>query len=286
VNLDMASMGAEPGASGSPSLRDAFLAAAVRVPAARGAAGETVYDRLTRDGTRPAGFGDLGGGSDHVAFNCHLGVPCVAIGAGGAPGTSYHSNYDTIAWYRAIVGADYEPALMVTRMTNAIVALVAQSPVIPSSAARHGRDALRVLDALRARSPEGPAVAAIDALRDRARRTAESGARLDAALVTAGPTLSPAARARVDAAIVELDRAWVDPAGLEGRPWFRSLLAASDRDSGYAAVMLPLLAEAVDARDAARIRAAAERYQRVFDRLDGAIRRAASDVPGGAVPGT
>ena len=286
VNLDMASMGAEPGASGSPSMRDAFLAAAVRVPAARGTAGETAYDRLTRDGTRPAGFGDLGGGSDHVAFNCHLGVPCVAIGAGGAPGTSYHSNYDTIAWYRAIVGADYEPALMVTRMTNAFVALVAQSPVLPTGASRHGRDALRVLDALRARAPEGPAVAAIDALRDRARRTAEHGARLDAALVTAGPTLSPAARARVDAAIVELDRAWIDPAGLEGRPWFRSLLAASDRDSGYAAVMLPLLAEAVDAGDAARIRAAAERYQRVFDRLDGAIRRAASDVPGGAMPGT
>ena len=284
VNLDMASMGIEPGASGSPSLRDAFLGASVRVPAARGSDGETAYDRMTRGGTRPAGFGDLGGGSDHVAFNCHLGVPCVAIGAGGAPGSSYHSNYDTIAWYRATVGADYEPALMVTRMTNALVALLAQSPVLPVSAARHGRDALRVLDALRARSPEGPAAGAIDALRARAQRTAEAGARLDAAIVTAGPTLAPAARARIDAALVDLDRAWIDPAGLDGRPWFRSMLAASDRDSGYAAVMLPLLSEAVGSGDADRVRSAVERYQRVFDRIDAAIRRAAADVPGGTVP--
>ena len=285
VNLDMASMGTEPGASGSPSLRDAFLGAAVRVPAARGAAGETAYDRLTRSGTRAPGFGDLGGGSDHVAFNCHLGVPCVAIGAGGAPGSSYHSNYDTIAWYRATVGADYEPALMVTRMTNAFVAMLAQSAVLPAGAARHGHDALRVLDALRSRAPEGPGAGAIDALRARARRTAEAGARLDAAIVTAGSTLSSAARARIDAALIELDRAWIDPAGLDGRPWFRSLLAASDRDSGYAAVMLPLLAEAIGSGDVERVRAAAERYQRVFDRLDAAIRRAAADVPGGAVPG-
>ncbi|MFM8731284.1 MAG: transferrin receptor-like dimerization domain-containing protein, partial [Phycisphaerales bacterium] len=85
--------------------------------------------------------------------------------------------------------------------------------------------------------------------------------------------------------LVELDRAWIDPAGLDGRPWFRSLLAASDRDSGYAAVMLPLLAEAIASGDVERVRAAAERYQRVFDRLDAAIRRAAADVPGGAVPG-
>jgi N-acetylated-alpha-linked acidic dipeptidase len=157
--------------------------------------------------------------------------------------------------------------------------------VLPAGAARHGREALRVLDALRARAPADPPAGAIDALCARARRTAEAGARLDAAIVTAGPTLSPAARARVDAALVELDRAWIDPAGLDGRPWFRSLLAASDRDSGYAAVMLPLLAEAVDSGDAERVRAAAERYQRVFDRLDAAIRRGASDVPGGAAPG-
>jgi N-acetylated-alpha-linked acidic dipeptidase len=118
-----------------------------------------------------------------------------------------------------------------------------------------------------------------------ARRTADAGARLDAAIVTAGPTLSPAARARIDAALVDLDRAWIDPAGLDGRPWFRSLLAASDRDSGYAAVMLPLLAEAIGSGDPERVRAAGERYQRVFDRLDAAIGRAAADVPGGSGPG-
>jgi hypothetical protein len=54
-------------------------------------------------------------------------VPSVSIGAGGAPGTSYHSNYDTVAWYRATVGADYASPAMVTRIALAIAGLVAQS---------------------------------------------------------------------------------------------------------------------------------------------------------------
>jgi hypothetical protein len=33
--------------------------------------------------------------------------------------------------------------------------------------------------------------------------------------------------------------------GLEGRPWFRNLLAAPERDSGYATSTWPLLREAI-----------------------------------------
>ena len=279
VNLDMASMGPNFGASCSPSLREAVLGATVRVPQARGAASESVYDRLSGGGRKDPQFGDLGGGSDHVAFNCHVGVASASFGGGGSEGNSYHSNYDTIAWYRATVGVDYEPALMVTRMTNAFAASLAEPPVVPLSAARHGIDGQRMLRRLRERIADPTAAAAVDSLVERAGRSAAAGAQLDAALASAMSVLEarrgqPAVRelcARADAALLSLDRAWLDDAGLEGRAWYRSMLAATDRDSGYAATMLPLLTEAVDGGDAARIVSAADRYQRVFDRLDRGI---------------
>jgi N-acetylated-alpha-linked acidic dipeptidase len=281
LNLDMAAMGPNFGASCSPSLRDAILSAAVRVPQARGAAGETVYARMSAAGTREPRFGDLGGGSDHVAFNCHAGVASASFGGGGSEGTSYHSNYDTIAWYRATVGADYEPALMITRMSNALLAQVAAQPVVPLRAARHGTEAGRMLRQLRERVSHPSAAEAVDALARRAADTALLGAQVDAAVgsalprlaAEADPSLADACR-RLDALFLAMDRAWLDERGLEGRPWYRSLLAATDRDDGYAATMLPLLAEAVQSRDVARIVAAAARYGPVFDRLDRAMSEA------------
>jgi len=115
VNLDMAAMGSRLGAASSPLLTSVILDAARAVPQARDGS-RTVAD-VWLDGrpTSPA-IGLVGGGSDHEAFQFHLGIPSIGLFAGGGEGTSYHSNYDTLAWYRSVVGEDYEPALMVTRM--------------------------------------------------------------------------------------------------------------------------------------------------------------------------
>jgi N-acetylated-alpha-linked acidic dipeptidase len=286
VNLDMASMGLSASASASPSIRDAFIRASVRVPQPGGAAGETVHDRMCAGGRTSPAVGDLGGGSDHVGFVCHLGITSIAIGAGGAPGTSYHSNYDTLAWYRSTVGADYASALMVSRLTCAIVAELSAAPVVPLSCARHGSEAARLLESVRARTADASVAASIDALGRRAMALESAGARVDEAIVSAAPVLGAAARAQLDAALLDLDRAWIDPAGLDGRPWFRSLFCATDRDNGYAPKMLPLLSEATESGDRGRAEEALRRMGRALDRLDAAIRRAAEVLAQAADGGT
>lgn len=280
INLDMAAMGPNFGAASSPSLREAILSACVRVPQARGANGETVYDRISGNGRTEPSFGDLGGGSDHIGFNCHVGVASASLGGSGSEGNSYHSNYDTIAWYRKVVGADYQPALMITRMTNALTGLLAAPAVPPLSAARHGRDAVRVLQDLIGKATDPALKAQLEALSARASKLAERGAQLDAAAASALASLSTQQAHDLTLALVAMDRAWLDQAGLEGRPWFRSLLAASDRDSGYASVMLPLLAEAVATGNAESVKAASVRYQAVFDRLAQAMDAAQRVVKG------
>jgi N-acetylated-alpha-linked acidic dipeptidase len=63
-----------------------------------------------------------------------------------------------------------------------------------------------------------------------------------------------------------LERAFIDPAGLPGRPWFRHLLQAPDRT--YAPRVLPGVADAMDAGDSERAAVEAAR-------LAEALRRAA-----------
>jgi N-acetylated-alpha-linked acidic dipeptidase len=43
------------------------------------------------------------------------------------------------------------------------------------------------------------------------------------------------------------------PEGLVGRPWYRNLLFAADRNNGYANIALPGIAEAVEDGDRPRV---------------------------------
>jgi len=235
LNLDMAAMGPNLWMSGAPSLAPATFAALGRL------------DHPLRDGSladgAPSALGNLGGGSDHVGFWCHAGVPSLALGAGGSAGTSYHSNFDTLAWYRATVGEDYRSALLVTHATAAIVAALADAPEWPdcpeATIAAWRRFALaRQADAAKAglELDLAPLLAALD------------GA---AAALPAWTGRDPARRDADRRTIRELFR---DDRGLPGRPWFRNRLAATDRYSGYGASMLPALAEAIEDGDADRAR--------------------------------
>ncbi|MFM7807200.1 MAG: M28 family peptidase, partial [Planctomycetota bacterium] len=269
VNLDMAAMGPNPGLSISPEL-DTVAREATGIAMASMEPAETVRERMTKvspDGIR---FGSLGGGSDHIAFVCRAGVPSVSIGAGGSPGTSYHSNYDTVAWYRATVGADYASPAMVTRIALAMAGLVAQSDRPTWRVAPVGAACLRHLDGVIAASPDPAMRAQLERLRPGFQAIVDQGARIDAML---DRSASVANAGELQAGMHAFLQAFIDPAGLDGRPWFRSLIAASDRDDGYAPCMLPLLAEAVRDRDTARVAAAVVR-------MEAAQRRALKAIDG------
>ncbi|MEM7164768.1 MAG: M28 family peptidase, partial [Planctomycetota bacterium] len=71
INLDMAAMGLDFRASAAPLLKSVIsdAAAAVEHPS-----GQSVLEQWRGDAATPR-FGNLGGGSDHVGFYCHLGIP-------------------------------------------------------------------------------------------------------------------------------------------------------------------------------------------------------------------
>ena len=259
INLDMAAMGLRPGASVSPTLRAAVAQALANAPGVD--EGTTALEIWGKSAAGAPSFGDLGGGSDHVGFWCHAGIPSIALSAGGSEGTSYHSNYDTVAWYRATVGDDYRAARLVTGIVNAVVARLGERDEHTVSPKALVADCLRQCESLRALATQKGLAA--DAL-----------ARVDAAFAALAP-LADEAEARLAAtpregdraALRGLVRAWFSSDGLPGRPWFRNLYAATDRHSGYGSSVWPALREAIEDGDAAALAAAEARYLSVAAEL-------------------
>lgn len=255
INLDMASMGPNLGLSSSASIQRA-VAQACGIDASK--------------------VGAVGGGSDHVGFLFWSGVPSVTIGASGAPGTSYHSNYDTVAWYRKTVGEDYASAMLVTDATLATVVEFSQSVVPPVSAVslvasiRKNCADMKAADAARPSPLVDARRAAIDQVDGCFASLEDSAKAFDLSLLSARSNSSSAgepvevATQKMAARSRSLDRAFLDRDGVPGRPWFRNLAIASDKDSGYRGMALPSLA---DADDATAVLAAAERLCACATRL-------------------
>ncbi len=258
MNLDMAAMGPLFGASGSPTLAQVIIDAAREVPAAR-RTDITAFDEwLTR--TRATAPDDtavepevrsMGGGSDHVGFYFHASVPCMSVGGSGGRGTAYHSNYDTLTWYRLVVGEDYEPARMVTAVVNVVTARMARADIVPIEPAGIPPATRRHLSALEKRAKErgialdtAPARAACDELElaaasfdQRLRAGVESGSFDDA---------KTQALSRL---LIGLERRWMREAGLTARPWLKNTYMAPDEDSGYSSWPLPEARRGVERDD-------------------------------------
>ncbi len=263
INLDGAALGTDFSAAVSPSLRSLLRDVLDEVDQPGDPQGRSVLDVELEDAAEEL-FGALGGGSDHVAFYTHAGIPSMSLHAGGSDGSAYHTNYDTLDWYRKVVGDTYDGALMLSRIVALLAARLSNADVIPLDPKGYASDFRRRLRDLEERAVEkglrldfGALRAAVDALE------AQPGAREVLAALAEG-RLTPAAANGVSWEVLALERLWIDAAGLEDRPWYKSLYAAPDPETGYAPWLLPPLRQAIEEGSTPAARRAVEAYERVF----------------------
>ncbi len=276
LNLDMAAMGTNFGSSSSPLLKSVIADTTGVVPQA-GKLGVMVQEPWLRGQSTPR-FGNLGGGSDHVGFYCHLGIPSASMGAGGSAGVSYHSNYENLAWYRKIVGDDYEPAVMVSRLVAVAGSRLSNATLLPFDPTQVPRDLSTHLSALQNRAdgvglawPEKEAGVfsdAIVALQEASQKFLESG--LQALQLD---QLDAESTALMNDALMKLPRAFCLDEGLPERPWYRSFFASSDPDSGYSAWMLPALRYQVEKGNRAGLARELLRHGAMVSRLSESLTR-------------
>ena len=253
INEDGTFSGPTFSGAGSPSLKPLFRDAArvVLDPTGPG----TVYDvwlRANKGDTTALTFGNLGGGSDFAGFYHHLGIPAGGIGFDGPDGI-YHSMYDSYDWMTRFGDPAYKAHRAGAQMVSVILARLANSDILPFDYVTFGTEMGRLvaqLDSGVARKQWTVSTKGLKDALDRFTGVARVfGAARDSALGRG--TRDPARAARVNAALMQVERRLTRPEGLVSRPWYRSLQFASDLDNGYATMAFPTVNEAIRYADAA-----------------------------------
>jgi N-acetylated-alpha-linked acidic dipeptidase len=229
-------------------------------------------------------IGPLGSGSDYSAMLQHLGVPALNLGFGGEDESDgvYHSIYDSFHHFTTFDDPGLKYGAALSKLVGRVVMRVADAdlPVtrygdfadtvakylkevqklaedrrtedrkreklIEDGAFRLASDPLKPVapPAAEARTPHVELAALADAVDD----LEQAADRFDKALTDRGAALAAGARAKVMAQLRDIDQLLLDPRGLPDRPWYRNLVYAPGRFTGYGAKTLPGVREAIEER--------------------------------------
>jgi len=250
----------------------------------------------------------LGSGSDFSAFLDHLGVPALDLGFGDEGHSSgvYHSRYDTFEHHSRFVDPGFVYDAMLAKTVGRIVLRVADSDLPVQNASAFAGAVSDYLDQVKTLSDDEreqadtqakllhdrafqlaadptkssglPTAldrvphlefAALDDAVDRLKRSARA---YDDALAKNASRLSAAQTARVDALMLDIDQTLAPDLGLPGRSWYKNLIYAPGRFTGYEAKTIPGVREAIEDRrwaDANRYaKLTADALNAYSDRLD------------------
>ena len=272
-NMDVGDSGPKFGASAVPSLKQFLRDVTKAVPSPKGGTVYEVWQKSDQPGASsstqspaeaiegsrrmPAAnlkgdvpVGDLGSGSDYSAFQQHLGVPSTDISSTGPYGV-YHSVFDNFAWFKKFGDPDFVYEQQMARVFGLEALRMADADVLPYDYDEYGKEISAYLDTAKKRAVDklGDRAPDLNAATAAAKRFQEAGAK-----VLSRQKNPPRDAARLNQALRNAERALLVPEGLPHRPWFRHAIYAPGEYTGYAAVVIPGVNEAIDKGDVERVR--------------------------------
>lgn len=269
-NIDVAVSGPSFNAQAVPSLKGFVREVTRQVPSPRGG---TVYDvwraekqkdALKQNEKKPSNdigmnnrapnakvdsdvpVGDLGSGSDYSVFIQHLGVPSTDVTSSGPYGV-YHSAFDNFAWFKKFGDPTFAYEQQMARLLGLEAMHMASADVLPYDYELYGREISAYIEAAQARAEKmlGSNAPSFGKASEAARRFTSAGAKVLA--IQKNP---PHDAARLNQALIAAERALLIEKGLPERAWFRHAIYAPGQYTGYAAVVIPGVNEAIDAKNA------------------------------------
>ena len=181
-------------------------------------------------------------------FLQHLGVPSTDISSTGDYGV-YHSAFDDFAWFKKFGDPDFRYEQQMARVYGLEVLRMSSADVLPYDYENYGKEILVYLESARVKSKDrfGDKSPDFSAAVEAARRLQEAGGKM-----LQKERKIPAAADRINAKLREAERALLIPEGLPNRPWFHHAIYAPGQYTGYAAVVIPGVNEAIDRGDLRR----------------------------------
>jgi N-acetylated-alpha-linked acidic dipeptidase len=292
-NTDVGVAGPNFDAAAVPSLKEFVRTVTKQVPSPKGGSVYDVWkknqaeeaahrhgpaeDHAARDNAaigNDVHIGDLGSGSDFTPFIQHLGVPSTDVGSNGPYGV-YHSVFDNYAWF--VMNADptfvYEQEM--ARVFGLEVLNMADTDVLPYDYVTYGQEIAAYLDAAQKKAKDAsmngldfaPVQAAAQKFILLAQQVKQKQEHLD--------NDSTAALTALNTQLRNVEESFLAEQGLPNRPWFKHTIYAPGEYTGYAAVVIPGVNEALDAKDLPRA-------QQQMTVLTDAINRANAVLEGAA----
>jgi N-acetylated-alpha-linked acidic dipeptidase len=289
-NMDVAVSGPKFGASSVPSLKQFLRDITKVVPSPQGG---TLYDvwhkanlpaaESTQEPTEAIGdtrrvpaaqamsdvpVGDLGSGSDYTVFLQHVGVPSTDVSSTGSYGV-YHSVFDNFSWFKKFGDPDFSYEQQMARVFGLEAIRMADADVLPYNYEEYAKEVTAYIDAARKKSEatfgnRSPNFAEAAEAAHHFERAGEK--------ILARQLNPPNDPGKLNRALREAERALLLPEGLPNRPWYHHAIYAPGQYTGYAAVVIPGVNEAIDKRDLDRTRqqitalaAALERAAKVLE---------------------
>ena len=275
LNLDAAVSGVHFGASSVPSLWKLMRAVTRDVKDPK--TGKSVYqqwqDRARENASeeerstgREARIGALGSGSDYTPFLQHLGIASTDMGFGGDYGV-YHSAYDSFYWMDHFGDPGFRYHVAAAQVWGTLAMRLADADGLSFDYTDYAgqvreffSEALKLARLRNLAVDDKAMTEALDDFTKEAERAEKD--RQDAIRSSDRAKL-----ARINNALVQAERQFIDPRGLRGRAWYKHQIYAPGFYTGYAAQPLTDFRQALDDRNSA---VAKESLERIVE----AIRRA------------
>ena len=267
MNFDGAVSGKGFGASSAPTLKKLLVEASkdVKYPYTD----QTLYEFWNRNNQDEPPIGNLGGGSDHIAFYMHVGVPSMSGGAGGP--NVYHSNYDSFRFYERFVDPEFQMGAMVEHMAGLMTLRMANGDLVPYNLNRYASDLKMHISNAENKinlynkgfdgfSSTSKAIQSLEQTSEKLTQKIQS--------YLAEGDFSKKELSNLNQQLIGLEKSFISDKGMYFGSWYRSLYASSDPFSGYAAWILPGLEYEIALKSSDRLEEWDSRYSEAVNSLN------------------
>jgi N-acetylated-alpha-linked acidic dipeptidase len=272
MNFDGGVSGRNFGASAAPTLKQLVMEASkvVEYPDSS----KTIYQMWAGTKDEEPSIGTLGGGSDHIAFYMHAGIPSLSGGAGGP--TPYHSNYDDSYYYKKFVDPSLKMGGAVEQLVGIMTLRLANAETIPYDVSRYGKDVTvhfqNVSDEMKKLDPSFKGFIKTSAALEKLKSTSASFETQLNGMLEKG-SLSSNELKEINKELIGLEKSWLDEKGMYFGDWYKSLYVSTDPFSGYASWVLPGIRYDIEINKLDRMEEWDSRYATALNSLNAKVEK-------------